>query len=207
LQRLLVKSEGALENFNKAMVSINSVVGDEELTAALKASLKEMPETFAQAKQTLTEAREAFGGIKEMSSRANTNLANIEKFTKPLGERGENIVGNIDSSIETIDALLTQLNAMSENLNNSDGTLGKLVRDDELYNRLNNAAVSIEQVTRDARPIVDDLKVFAQKIADDPRQLGLKGMIDKRPTGVGLNFNTSLRRKKALEEDAVWIED
>ena len=35
----------------------------------------------------------------------------------------------------------------------------------------------------------------------------LKGMIDKRPTGVGLNFNTSLRRKKALEEDAVWIED
>jgi phospholipid/cholesterol/gamma-HCH transport system substrate-binding protein len=207
LQRLLVKSEGALDNFNKAMVSINAVVGDEELAAAMKQTFKEMPETFAQAKQTLTEAREAFGGIKEMSSRANTNLANIEKFTKPLGERGENIVSNIDSSIETIDALLTNLNAMSENLNNSDGTLGKLVRDDELYNRLNNAAISIEKVTRDARPIVDDLKVFAQKIADDPRQLGLKGMIDKRPTGVGLNFNTSLRRKKALEEDAVWIED
>jgi phospholipid/cholesterol/gamma-HCH transport system substrate-binding protein len=142
-----------------------------------------------------------------MSNRANTNLANIEKFTKPLGERGESIVTNIDSSIETVDSLLSQLNEMSERLNNSDGTLGKLVRDDELYVRLNNAAASVEQVTRDARPIVDDLKVFAQKIADDPRQLGLKGMIDRRPSGVGMNFGTSVRRKPSLEDDAVYIDD
>lgn len=207
LQRLLVKSEQALGNFNQAMTTINGVVGDPELIGALKGSLKDMPETFAQAKQTLVEAREAFASVKEMSARANTNLDNIEKFTRPLGERGENIVSNVDSSIETIDELLGQLAQMTERMNNSNGTLGKLVRDDELYNRLNNAAASVEQVTRDARPIVDDLKVFAQKLADDPRQLGLKGLVDRRPSGTGFNFNTSLRRKKALEEDAVWIDD
>lgn len=207
LQRLLVKSESALENFNRAMLMVNELMGDEELVGALKGTLKELPETFAQAQTTLTEAREAFAGVKEMSNRANTNLANIEKFTKPLGERGESIVTNIDSSIETVDSLLSQLNEMSERLNNSDGTLGKLVRDDELYVRLNNAAASVEQVTRDARPIVDDLKVFAQKIADDPRQLGLKGMIDRRPSGVGMNFGTSVRRKPSLEDDAVYIDD
>lgn len=207
LQRLLVKSETALENFNRAMIGVNEVVGDPELIGGLKGTLKEMPETFAQARQTLTEAREAFAGVKEMSNRANTNLANIERFTKPLGDRGESIVENVDSSIATIDSLLTQLNEMSERLNNSDGTLGKLVRDDELYNRLNNAAASVEKVTRDARPIVDDLKVFAQKLSEDPRQLGLKGLIDKRPSGVGLNFNTTVRRKQALEEDAVWIDE
>ncbi len=207
LQRLLVKSEQALENFNTAMMGVNAVVGDPELIGGLKGTLKEMPETFAQAKQTLVEAREAFAGVKEMSNRANTNLANIERFTKPLGERGESIVGNIDSSIETLDAVLAQLGEMTERMNNSDGTLGKLVRDDELYNRLNNAAASVEQVTRDARPIVDDLKVFAQKISEDPRQLGLKGLVDKRPSGVGMNFNTLVRRKKALEEDAVWIDE
>lgn len=207
LQRLLVKSEQALENFNAAMVGVNAVVGDPELIGGLKGTLKEMPETFAQAKQTLVEAREAFAGVKEMSNRANTNLANIEKFTQPLGERGESIVGNIDSSIATLDEVLAQLGEMTERMNNSDGTLGKLVRDDELYNRLNNAAASVEQVTRDARPIVDDLKVFAQKISEDPRQLGLKGLVDKRPSGVGMNFNTLVRRKQALEEDAVWIDD
>jgi phospholipid/cholesterol/gamma-HCH transport system substrate-binding protein len=207
LQRLLVKSESALNNFDRAMLTINSVLGDPEMIGALKGSLKELPETFASAKVTLAEAREAFAGVKAMSDRANTNLENIEKFTRPLGERGDSIVANVDSSIATLDAVLEQLGEMTERMNNSNGTLGRLVRDDELYNRLNNAAISVEQVTRDARPIVDDLKLFAQKISEDPRQLGVKGALDKRPSGVGFNFNTSVRRKKALDEDAVWIED
>ena len=74
------------------------------------------------------------------------------------------------------------------------------------FAEFNNFA-SVEKVTRDARPIVDDLKVFAQKIADDPRQLGVKGALDKRPSGVGFNFNKSSLRQRAVEEDAVWIED
>ena len=208
LQRILVRSEQALDSFNTAMVAINGIVSDEELNAALKGSLKELPQMFADAKLTLGEARETFSGFKEMSARANTNLANVEKLTKPLGERGENIAKNLDSSVETISSLLEQLAEMSERLNNSDGTLGKLVRDDELYQRLNRAAASVEKVTRDARPIVDDLKVFAQKIADDPRQLGVKGALDKRQAGIGFNFNkSSALKRKAIEEDAVWIED
>jgi phospholipid/cholesterol/gamma-HCH transport system substrate-binding protein len=206
LQRILVKSESALENFNLAMQTINGVVGDPELNEALKGSLKELPQMLAEAKVTLSEARTTLDGFREMSSRANTNLANIEKFTKPLGERGENIVANVDSSVEALDSVLQQLAQMSERLNNSDGTLGRLVRDDELYNRLNRAAASVEQITRDARPMVDDLKVFAQKIADDPRQLGVKGALDRRPSGVGFNFNTTLRRPK-VDADAVWIEE
>lgn len=207
LQRLLVKSEQALENFNLAMMAVNQIAGDEELVAGLRNSLKGLPETFDEAKLTLSEARQTLAGLRETSDRANVNLANLEKFTRPLGERGESIVGNIDSSIETIDALLTQLAEMSERLNNSDGTIGKLVRDDELYNRLNSAAANIQDITRDVRPIVDDLKVFAQKIADDPRQLGVKGALDRRPTGVGFNFSTSARRRRALEEDAIWIDE
>ncbi len=211
LQRLLVKSETALDSFNIAMTTINDVVADPELNAALKQTLKDFPQMFAEAQVTLGEARETLKSFREMSVRANTNLENIEKFTKPLGERGESIVGNVDSGIETLDALLSQLAEMAGRLNNSDGTLGRLVRDDELYVKLSSAASSIEQVTRDARPIVDDLKVFAQKIADDPRQLGVKGALDHRPSGVGFNFNSVFRKRTTPHavhrNDAVWIED
>jgi phospholipid/cholesterol/gamma-HCH transport system substrate-binding protein len=82
------------------------------------------------------------------------------------------------------------------------------MRDDELYVRLNRAAASVEKVVGDARPIVDDLKVFAQKIADDPRQLGVKGALDRRPAGVGFNFNSSFKRPKVeVDEEAVWIQE
>lgn len=211
LQRLLVKSEAALDSFGLAMSTINEVVSDPELNESLKQTLKDFPEMFAEAKVTLTEARTTLEGFREMSERANTNLANIEKFTQPLGERGENIVGNVDSSIESLDLLLSQLGEMAERLNNSDGTLGRLVRDDELYEKLSSAVANIEQVTRDARPIVDDIKVFAQKIADDPRQLGVKGALDRRPSGVGFNFNSVFRKntppRAVHRDDAIWIEE
>ena len=35
------------------------------------------------------------------------------------------------------------------------------------------------------KPVVSDIRIFSDKIARDPRQLGLKGAIDKRPIGTG----------------------
>ena len=32
------------------------------------------------------------------------------------------------------------------------------------------------------KPILDDVRVFSDKIARDPRQLGLKGALDRRPS-------------------------
>jgi phospholipid/cholesterol/gamma-HCH transport system substrate-binding protein len=32
---------------------------------------------------------------------------------------------------------------------------------------------------------MNDIRVFSDKIARDPRQLGLKGALDKRPLGAG----------------------
>ena len=35
------------------------------------------------------------------------------------------------------------------------------------------------------KPILDDIRIFSDKIARDPRQLGLKGALDRRPVGTG----------------------
>jgi phospholipid/cholesterol/gamma-HCH transport system substrate-binding protein len=42
-----------------------------------------------------------------------------------------------------------------------------------------------EEITSRIKPILDDLRIFSDKIARDPRQLGLKGALDHRPIGVG----------------------
>ena len=40
--------------------------------------------------------------------------------------------------------------------------------------------------TAKVRPILDDVRIFSDKIARDPRQLGVKGALSKTPSGYGL---------------------
>jgi hypothetical protein len=84
-----------------------------------------------------------------------------------------------------VNELLGQLVTFTDNLNNRQGSIGKLMNDPELYDRLNRTLANAEDITFKLKPIMDDIRIFSDKIARDPRQLGLKGALDRRPTGTG----------------------
>jgi hypothetical protein len=39
----------------------------------------------------------------------------------------------------------------------------------------------VNRLTKELRPIVDDVRVFTDKIARHPEQLGVRGALDRRP--------------------------
>ena len=80
-----------------------------------------------------------------------------------------------------LDEVLRQAVFFTKALNESDGTLGKLVRDPRVYEDLAAAAANVKNLSRDLRPIVDDIRVFSDKIARHPEQLGVRGALDRRP--------------------------
>jgi phospholipid/cholesterol/gamma-HCH transport system substrate-binding protein len=185
IPRILAKTERSLENLDRALSSVSDIFGDEQLRAKLKSSLSELPDAITDARATLGQIRDTFGGFEKVTQRAEMNLANLEKFTAPLGERGPAIASNIESSIAKIDALLEQLVEFGENLNSRDGTLGQLLNDDELYLRLNRTVANAEDITRRLRPVVEDFRVASDKIARDPGIVGVRGALDRRPVGTG----------------------
>jgi hypothetical protein len=123
--------------------------------------------------------------MKIASDRATLNLDNIANFTKPLGERGPQLVDNLDGSLANINQLLEQLVTFTDNLNSRQGSLGRLLNDPALYLRLERTLGNAEDITARLKPIMDDIRIFSDKIARDPRQLGLKGALDRRPVGTG----------------------
>ncbi|WP_254513970.1 MlaD family protein [Anatilimnocola floriformis] len=183
--RIMQKSEQALDQFNMTMKSMNDLLGDPELRVGLKKTLRDVPALFAEARSTLQQANESFAGMKVVTDRASKNLENLENFTRPLGERGEALVNNLDGSLANVNALLEQLVEFTDNLNSKQGTLGRLMNDEELYQKLNRSLTNIEEITFSVKPILADFKVVSDKLARDPRQLGLKGALDGRPLGVG----------------------
>jgi phospholipid/cholesterol/gamma-HCH transport system substrate-binding protein len=155
------------------------------MRAGVRQTLRDMPAFMQEARGTLRKADEAFDGFKIVSERASRNLENLENFTRPLGERGPQLVDNLDGSLANINELLEQLVTFTDGLNSRQGTLGRILHDDALYRRLNNTLANAEELSSKLKPILDDIRIFSDKIARDPRQLGLKGALDRRPVGTG----------------------
>src|SRR5262245_7901775 len=191
LPRVAQKAERALDQFGVAMVNLNQIFDDPQMRADLRKSLQDLPGTINEVRTTLGKANEAFDSFKGVSDRASRNLENLENLTKPLGERGQQIVDNLDGSLANINELLEQLVTFSEGLNSRQGTLGRILHDDQLYLRLERTLINVEDITAKIKPILADVRVFTDKIARDPRQLGLKGALDRRPLGTGTKSSRS----------------
>ena len=189
LQGILTKTEVALDNFSKAMRLVSDLAGDPQFQENLKQTLKDMPALFEQAKLTVTEARKAMRSFETMSESATVNLNNLQHLTGPLKQHGPELAEDLVHTINSMDQLFTQLSSFSRSLNSQEGSLGKLVHDPMLFQQLNSAAHNINEASRRLRPIMEDLRIFSDKLATDPRQLGLKGALDNKPNGVGVKTN------------------
>jgi phospholipid/cholesterol/gamma-HCH transport system substrate-binding protein len=173
-EKLVAKTEAALDSFNTAMRNIDDVMGDPAAREDIKNTISALPEVVADLRKTVQ-------GVGATVDTADRNLRNLEGLTKPLGDRGGAMVAQIDRTIGRLDETLQQAVLFTKALNESEGTLGKLVRDPKVYEDLAQAAATVNKLTRELRPIVDDVRVFTDKIARHPEQLGVRGALDRRP--------------------------
>jgi len=171
--RIIDKSEVTLDSIHQTMAKLNRILGDEAMQEQLKNGLHEIPEVVQHTRDTLTEIQIAV-------KNADRNLQNLEGFTGPLGEHGADIVNRLDSSLAKFEDVMSQFDNFTGQLNSQEGTIGQLINNPALYNNLNRAAINIERVTTQLQPIMGDIRIFSDKIARDPAQLGLAGALHHR---------------------------
>ncbi len=200
IRDVAAKATQSLDEFQLAMTDIRSVVNDPELRARLVKSLETLPRVLDEAEEAIVSTKETMNQFKKVGVAAektvetagetfqalDRTIVNIEKFTEPLGARGEELVAQVLVSFANLDNALVQINAFGEMANNSDGTLRKLIQDDEIYYQVKRTISNVENASVRIRPILDDVRIFTDKLARDPRELGVKGALSSRPSGMGL---------------------
>lgn len=140
-------------------------------------------ETVRSAKDAVERTEKTIGNTVK---NAEKTFANLEEFTQPLAERGDEFVENLITTLASLDRTLNEVEQFGKTLNHSDGTVKRLLEDDEIYYQIRRSVENIEQATARVRPILDDVRIFTDKISRDPRQLGIRGALNKRPSGTGL---------------------
>ena len=204
----------ALEEFQGAMQDVRAIVGNPEMQQRLQETLNELPELLQEAQGTLQSADRTFESFEKAGNRfesvgeqaevavknvdatidsvretvqsARRTVDNIERFTKPLGDRSEQLVAQVLQTLTRLDGALAEVQTFGVTLNNSNGTVKRLLEDEELYYQVRRTVQNIEEATAKIRPILDDVRIFSDKVARDPRELGVRGALTKRPSGMGL---------------------
>lgn len=192
VETLLDNANLAVNDFRRTMASVDSFftnvdefVSDPELRAELKRAIAALPPLIDEAARTMQTAQATLRSFEQVSASAARNLQNLEGLTRPLGENGPELVEALRSAIGNLDLALAETNRFVGALGRGEGTVGKLLYDEELAVKITQTVDNIEDVSRRLRPIMEDVRIFTDKIARDPRQLGVKGALDQTPSGQG----------------------
>jgi phospholipid/cholesterol/gamma-HCH transport system substrate-binding protein len=172
ITHIIGEADETMKLLQKALVASNDLLGDPKLREQIKQTIGEMP-------AVLKETRGAVERIEGTFASLEHNMQNIEGLTKPLGDRGPALVEELDASMKKLNLLSDNMLRFSQDLNDSQGTIGALLHDKDLYLHVNHMARNLDELTRDLKPILNDARVFTDKIARHPELLGVRGAIKK----------------------------
>lgn len=179
IDSIVANADDTVALARETVANANDIVGDPELKERLRTSLERVPELVDEVRNTL-------GNLNQTVDLANENLYNIRDFTEPLSERGNVMVTRIDSSLTKLDRIMGELEQFTQTLNTSDGTLAQLIHDRELYERVNRTLANVEEITKQVKPVMNDMRVFSDKIARHPEMLGVRGALQRNPGTKGV---------------------
>ncbi len=108
----------------------------------------------------------------------NNNLQNIEGVTRPLAQHTTSIVTRLDRSLANMEVLTKELRLISVAASRSDGSFQKLMTDPSLYRNLERSSESLAILLRNLEPVVQNMKIFADKVARHPEVLGVGGVVN-----------------------------
>ena len=185
-----------------------------DIPNAIANALTLLPDLFKEAQITLAQTQRTLKGFEQFSlsleglgkefegigetvreavKNAGVAIENIAEITEPVSQNSEKLVNNAIQALENLDALSKDLKRFTNKLNNRNGTINQLVENDQMYFSVLQAVKSIEAsssniqvLTQRLQPIVADARIFTDKLARDPGQLGVRGVLSNRPQGIGL---------------------
>ncbi len=173
-------AQDVLRDSAAALAAIRQILGDEQnrekLTQAMRRlpdTLDNMNQTFEATNNTLRKFTERTGPdqktpIERMVSTIEITERTLRKFSESTEPGKPAPADQIAVAMENIGEITTLMRTIMARIEQGDGSIGALLNDRQLYDRLNCAARNVEEVTRQLKPIVDDAHVFMDKAARHP---------------------------------------
>lgn len=143
------------DKISNAVVEIDTLLGsfnnilEPETRNNLRESIKNLNETLITLNRSSIKVEKVLDNNEEKINisieKFSETAANLSKMTDSLSQIEFNRI------VQNANETLTNLNEVSEKLKNGDGSLGKLLNDDQLYENIEKATKELEELLRDLK--------------------------------------------------------
>lgn len=137
-----------LTDSNATINSINTLL-DEKTVADLKKAISDLSSTMQHLNKSTIMLNKMLATNQE---HLNASLQNTNKITADLAKVSNNLANaDIDKTIKETQSAIANLNAVLADMEKGNGSLGKLMKDEILYNNLSNSSKQLELLLEDLR--------------------------------------------------------
>lgn len=148
LTPLQQKLENALVDIDTMLTSINQVF-DYKSRTSLKNSIQHLDEALVSFKNTTEEANSF---IKNNKKDLTSTISNFTKASENFVTLSDSLANsNIQESIANLSKTLANLNQLAEGMEDGEGTFGKFLKDENLYDNLEASTKQLEELLEDMK--------------------------------------------------------
>lgn len=155
LNPTLVKVRSAIDSLTSVFKSINKLLNSDtkgnlqQTIANLNEASNSLKSLFGSETSPLVKSLNNVNSITDNLKKNNDSITATINNTKRLTEKLSKL--DLQQTIDSVYSVLTELKATMNKITSKDGTIGALINDKELYNKLNDAVLSAEILMDDIR--------------------------------------------------------
>ncbi len=148
LTPLQARVETAVSDVDTLVTSVNSILSS-DTQRSIKQSFIDIRTTLNSLKNTTKNINDV---VAENKQNINSSFVNINQTTENLKNVSDSISRiNIEKISNDLEESVANINAVTKKIDDKDGTLGKLVNDDQLYQNLEGASKELEELLNDIK--------------------------------------------------------
>lgn len=148
LTPLQEKIETTIVSADTLLVNINSLL-DDKTKANFKSSIAQLNSTITSFKETSNSLNQLVTNNQE---KLGVTLTNFENVSKNLSKITDSIAqADLATTIKNLESTIGNFNTILASIENGEGSLGKMFKDEGLYNNIEGATKELEELLRDIK--------------------------------------------------------
>lgn len=156
------KAESLISSMDSVITVVNSIL-NKKTRDNLDKSFESIHKAILSLEQTAYKLDDLIGSEKAKISSLLTHMNNITANLDKNGQKIDNIINNLSNLTDSLakaqlkeaiadaDKSLKELNTLLAGINKGQGTLGKMAKNDSLYNNLNKSSADLDRLLKDLR--------------------------------------------------------